>query len=199
VNLKGYRMLFIVGTLVVALIVASPGLATIVPLQSGSEEFSELWLLGSDHMAEGYPFNVGVGVQYKVFVGVGNHMSTSENYIVYVKLRNVTQPLSDTENSVPSSLPPLYEYRFFVDDKEVWESLVTFGFEDATVKGDVLSVGDIIVNGVAFSVDVSARWDSEGGGFAFQLFFELWRYNDVSSSFSFDNQFVGLWLNVTAS
>jgi len=198
VNLEEYRTLFIVVTLVLALVAVSPVLGVVVP-QGGSERFSEFWLLGQGHIAEGYPFHVGVDEEYRVFVGVGNHMGGSEYYMVNVKFRNGTQSLPDIDGSEPSSLSPLYEYRFFVGDGEVWESPVTFGFEGVVVEGDVLVVGDVIVNGVSFPVDASTSWDSEKGGCFFQLFFELWRYDVVSRAFRFHDRFVGLWLNMTVS
>jgi len=199
VNLKSYRNLFIVVTLVLTLVAASPVLGVVVPFQGGSERFSEFWLLGPDHIAENYPFNVGVDEEYRVFVGVGNHMGGSEYYMVNVKFRNGTQSLPDIDGSLPSSLSPLYEYRFFVGDGEVWEAPVTFGFEGDVVEGDVLFVGDVIVNGVSFPVDASTSWDSENSGFFFQLFFELWRYDVVSRAFRFHDRFVGIWLNMTSS
>ena len=92
-SLEDYRILFIVATLGLSLVAASPALSAVVPFSGGSERFSEFWLLGPWHMAEGYPFDVGVGEEYSVFVGVGNHMGCSEYYVVYVKFRNSTQPL----------------------------------------------------------------------------------------------------------
>jgi hypothetical protein len=197
VNLEEYRTLFMVATIVLALVAVSPVVGLVVP-QGGSERFSEFWLLGPDHMAEGYPFNVRAGEEYSVFVGVGNHMGCSEYYRVYVKLGNGSDFLPDIDGGVPSSLPALYEYRFFVGDSEVWESAVTFGFEGVVVDGDVLSVGNVIVDGVAFPVGASAVWDTERGGYFFVLFFELWRYDVEYDSFKFDDRFVGLWLNMTA-
>ena len=76
---------------------------------------------------------------------------------------------------------------------------MSFGFGDVVVEGDSLSVGEVVVDGVTFPVDVFAVWDSEREGYFFQLFFELWRYDVDSRSFSFDDRFVGLWLNMTAS
>jgi hypothetical protein len=198
VNLEEYRTLFMVATIVLALVAVSPVLGVVVPFGGGSERFSEFWLLGPDHMAEGYPFNVRAGEEYSVFVGVGNHMGCSEYYRVYVKLGNGSDFLPDIDGGVPSSLPALYEYRFFVGDSEVWESAVTFGFEGVVVDGDVLSVGNVIVDGVAFPVGASAVWDTERGGYFFVLFFELWRYDVEYDSFKFDDRFVGLWLNMTA-
>jgi len=199
VKLEEIHTLFMVATLVVVLVVASPALGVIVPFGGGSERFSELWLLGPGHMAEGYPFDVGVGEEYSVFVGVGNHMGGSEYYRVCVKFGNGTEYLPDIDGGVPSVLSPLYEWQFFVGDGEAWESAVTFGFEDVVGNGDFLVVGDVTVNGVRFPVDVSAVWDSEDSGYFFVLFFELWRYDVEYDLFRFDNRFVGLWLNMTAS
>ena len=197
-NLEEYRVLFLVVTLGLALVAASPVLGVIVP-QGGSERFSEFWLLDAWNRTEYYPFVVGVGEVYSVFVGVGNHMGGSEYYMVYVKFRNGIQSLPDIDSSVSSSLSPLYEYRFFVGDGEVWESPVTFGFEDVVVEGDVLSVGNVTINGVSFPVGASAVWDSEKEGYFFELFFELWRYDVELDGFRFDDRFVGLWLSMTGS
>ena len=198
-NLEDYRTLFAVTSLALILIATVPAVAVVVPLRSGSERFSELWLLGPGHMAEGYPFNVGVGEEYSVFVGVGNHMGCSEYYMVYVKFRNQTQPLPDTENSEPSPLPPLYEFQFFITNGETWKSLLVFEILDARPQGDSMNVSRVSVNGVAFSVDSFSMWDSEKNGFYYQLFFELWFYSMKSQSFQYHNRFVGIWLNMTGS
>ena len=198
-NLEECRSLFFVASLGLALVAASPALSVVVPLEGGSERFSELWLLGSGRMAEDYPFSVTVGETYGVFVGVGNRMGCSEYYVVYVKFRNQTGSLPDSLDSEPSSLPALCEFRFFVGDGDVWEAPVSFGFEDVSLEGDVVFVGNVSVNGVVFSVDASAGWDSEYGGFYFQLFFELWRYDLASQRLRFHDRFVGIWLNVTVS
>ena len=197
-NLEEFRTLFIVAILVVALVVASPALAIFLP-EVGSERFSEFWLLNSEHMADDFPYDVGVDEMYNVFIGIGNHMGGSEYYLVYLKFGNVTQGFPDIDGGVASSLEPLYEYRLFVDDGDSWESSLTFGFEDVFVQDDFLVVGNVVVNGVSFPVDASALVAAEGGGFFFQLFFELWRYDLVSESFRFDDRFVGLQLNMIAS
>jgi hypothetical protein len=198
VNLEEFRTLFIVAILGVALVVASPAFVVFLP-EVGSERFSEFWLLNSEHVANDFPYNVGVDEVYNVSIGIGNHMGDYEYYLVYVKFGNVTQGFPDIDGGVASSLEPLYEYRLFVDDGDSWESSLTFGFEDVFVQDDVLTVGSVVVNGVSFPVDASALFDAEGGGFFFQLFFELWRYDLVSESFSFDDRFVGLQLNMIAS
>ena len=181
----------------VFLLVTSLTFAFFVPLQIGSEKFSEFWLLGSDQVAEDFPSNVQVGEEYKVIVGVSNHMGGSEHYMIKVMLRNITQILSDMKGSVQCSLPSLYEYSFFVSDDEILQFPVSFGFEDEVVEGDVLVLGDVVFDGVRFPVDFSIIRDVNSDEFVFQLFFELWRYDMVSETFRFDDLAVGIWLNMT--
>lgn len=197
-NLEEIWSLVVVASLGLALVVASPALGLIVSLDSDSEGFSELTLLGPDHMAGGYPFDVSEGEEYSVFVGVGNHLGHSEFYRVCVKLTSSTEFLSDIEKNVASSMPCLYEYQFFLGDGEVWESLVSFGFEDVSLEDDILSVGNITLNDFVFPVDASLMWNSDEEGYFFELFFELWRYDLESASFRFDGRFVGLCLSITA-
>jgi len=213
VNLKSYRNLFIVITLILTLIAASPALATVISFQGGSEQFSEFWLLGPEHVAENYPFNVSTGEMYNIFVDLANHMDRSEYYLVQVKFGNSTQ--LDFDSSKPGSLSPLYEFRVFVGDEDVWGSPVTFGFQNVSIKDVVhsadnvtmnvpiedvvLSVDDVIINGMVFPVDASTSWDSENSGFYFRLSFELWRYDVALKSYSFHNRVVGLQLNMTGS
>ena len=205
-NLEDYRILFIVVTLGLALIAASPAIALVVSFEDSSEQFSEFWLLDSNHAVEDYPFNVSAGEMYSVFVAAGNHMGSPEYYKVYVKFGNITQ--LDFNSSKPSSLPPLYEMQGFAGDGESWESLVTFGFQDLslmdnatnyTPRDDVLSVNEVIINEIAFPVDAHTSWDAENGGFRFRLSFELGHYDHVSKSFMFHNYVIGLPLNMTAS
>lgn len=195
-KLEDYRTLFAVTGFVLTLIAAAPMLSMVVPSPRG-ERFSELWVLGPNHMAEDYPYNVRVGDKYRIFVGIGNHMGSSSYYRVYVKFRNQTQPLPETSDSMPSSLPPIYEFRAFVGDGATWEAAVNFSFSEVSRLGDSCLVRRMSINDTDFSVDSSSRWDSENNVFSYQLFFELWLYNSTSQSFEFHDRFVGIWLNMT--
>ena len=210
-NLEQYRAAFLVITLGLALVAASPLLALVVTFPYTSDGFSEYWLLGPRHVAADYPFNVTDGETYNIFVCLENHMRSSEHYRIYVKFGNTAQIHFDK----PSSLPPLYEFRAFVGDESSWESPVAFGFQNVAIHDNVvtvdnvtttlpienstLSVGDITINGIVFPVDASTSWDSELDGFYFRLSFELWRYEASLNDFSFHDRIVGLRLNMTAS
>jgi len=195
---QDYRTLFLGISLGFVLLAASPALSIVISFPSGEERFSELWLLGPNHMAEDYPFNVQVGEQYNVYLGLGNHMGGSMYYAVYVKFRNQTQPLPNAIMSLPSSLPSLYEFRAFVPDGGAWEKLVTFSVLEASLYENLSFVNRLVINDRGVRVSSSAIWDSENKGFYYQLFFELWLYDVTSQSFRFHNRLVGIWLNMTS-
>lgn len=197
-KLDDYKAVFIAVGLVGVLLFASPALALVLHLPA-SEKFSELYILGPGHMASDYPFNVSAGVDYLVYVGVGNHMGSSTYYVVYVKFRNEPEPLPNAATGVPSALAPLYEYRLFLGDNESSEVPLTFSFSSVSFSDNQSTVGNLVINGIQHSVSNSVLWDAENSGYYYQVFVELWIYNVESDAFTFHNRFVGRWLNMTAS
>ena len=195
-RLEDYKAVFATLGLIGVLLFASPTLGLVLRLPGG-EKFSELWVLGPGHMAEDYPFNVKAGEDYLVYVGVGNHMGSSAYYVVYVKFRNQSEPLPNATAGMPSPLPPLYEYRAFIENDESWEHPLNFSFSNVSFNENGCLVGNLTVNDVVFNVDKVAGWDAENSGFYYQLFIELWIYNVEPAAFEFHNRFVGLWLNMT--
>ncbi len=197
-NVEEFHGWFIVGVLALVLLAATPTLVLFIRLPSGSERFSEFWLLGPEHRAENYPSNVTVNENYRVYVGVGNQLGYSVYYRILVKFRNRTQPLPVDSNSTPSPLPALYEFDFFVRDGEVWETLQNFRILEIERSDDFMIVRNMSVNEVSFSVDSISAWDSKKNGFYYQLFFELWLYNMTSQKFQYHNRFVAIWLNMSS-
>lgn len=194
-NLKDFRILFVVCGLVLSFFVIIPTLNLFFPLYA-EESFSELSVLGSNHMAKDYPFNVGLNHEERLFVTVSNHMGESAYYRVCVKFRNQTQ--SFPSGNEPSSLPTLYEFRVFLVDGEDWEGEVKINFLEALRSGDVVQVKKLMVNDVVCDLDSVSVWDSEYDGYYFQLFFELWSYDVPSHGFVYyERGFVGVWLNMT--
>jgi hypothetical protein len=200
VNLEDYRTLFMVGGLVLVLVAAFPGISVVFPFQRVEERFSELWLLGPEHKAVNYPLNIrGNEMQGPIYVGVSNHMRDLQYYMVYVKLRNQTQPLPDASTSESSPLPPLCEFRFFLADGETWETSVSFNVEDVDFKGNSGIVRRISINDHSLPINLSSSWDSENEGFYYQLFYELWLYDATIEVFGFHDRFVWIWLNMTSA
>ena len=198
-RVEEYRNLFVGGSLVLMLVAVAPTLSLFIHIPSGSEKFSELWLLGPAHTAENYPFNVSINEEYRLFVGVGNHLGSSSYYMIYVKFRNQTQQLPNSTTSEPSPLPPLYEFRFVLSDGEVWEAPLTFAIENVLLQQNFSIIQNISINGIVFPVNCSSTWDSDRNGFYFQMVFELYLYNETSSNFQYHNRDARLWLNMTGS
>ena len=59
-------------------------------------------------MAENYLFNVAIGQNYSVYVGVGNHMGSSVYYVLYAKFSNQTDQMPNVTAGTPNPLQPLY-------------------------------------------------------------------------------------------
>lgn len=190
------KSVYVVSCFVLCLIIVSPTVAMFVSFPGG-DPFSELWLLGENHMIQDYPFNVDMNATYNVYVGVSNHMGSSAYYLVYVKFRNQIEALPNATSGTPSLVPPLFDYRFFLAESETWEALLTFSFVDVFSVGNYCRVESIEINDRVFVVEEGAMWDVEYNGFYYQLFFELWLYNMTSQQFGYHDRFVGIWLNMT--
>jgi uncharacterized membrane protein len=198
-KLEGYKLVFVVVGLIGVLLIATPALAGVIHLPSfpGGEHFSELYLLGPDQMAENYPSNIAVDQNYSVYVSVGNHLGASAYYVLYVKFGNETDLLPNNNLETPSTLQPLYEYRFFIQDSMNWERLLTFSVSNASISGNNSRINTLHLNGVTFNVNKPAVLNSNSTSFRYQLLFELWIYNSESGAISYNDRFVNLKLNLT--
>ena len=197
-SLNDWKAVFVAVGLIGVLGFSLFSVVLFAPAPAG-EVFSELYALGLEHMAEGYPFNVSAGGSYMVYLGVGNHMGSSVYYEVDVKFRNSTELLPNATSGEASPLPVLYKYRVFLGDGGVWEAPLDFSLLNVGFDGNVSSVGGLDVNGVVVDVGKVSLWDNGTQGFYYQVFVELWRYNVTTSRLGFDSRFISLWLNVTQS
>lgn len=197
-KLEDYKIVLAAVGLIGVLLFAAPTISIFVHLPAG-EQFSELYVLNSDHTAGNYPFSLAEGQSSTVYVGVTNNMGSSEYYVLFVKFRNETDLLPNSTLGAPSPLGPLYEYRVFVQDNQTWENPLTFSVSGTSASATQSSIKTLTINNVAFDVNKLANWNVNATGFYYQLFLELWRYNPQSNSVQYDNRFVGLYLNLTAS
>jgi len=195
-NLNDYRTIFAATTLLLILIATSPTLAVIVHVPKASEPFSELWVLGANHTIENYPYNITLSQPTSFFLGVGNHLDRSAYYMVYVKLRNQTQPLPDSNTTTPSSVSPLYEFRLFLQDGQTWEDSMTFAILNASRLNNTATLERVSINDVVFQGNYTTNFDVQNHGFFYQLFFELWLYDASSRELQYHNRFVSFWLRL---
>ena len=198
-NPQDYKVLFLVATGVLALVVASPALQRLLVLPQ-TEFFTEFWILGPEHKAEGYPYNVTSGSSYNVFIGMTNHLGQEAYYSIQVKFRNQNQSTPDTFSRTPSSLPLLFSFNAFVADKETLEIPLSFSFSYlydpnfSRVDFANLALNGNVVNLGGYSIP----WDPERNGFLGNLFFELWIFDDSAGDFRYHERFTDLRLNMTA-
>jgi hypothetical protein len=201
-KLGEFNTLFLIVGIMLALIAASPALS-LISIPTGEERFSELWILGLEHTADNFPFNVSANEEYNIYVGVGNQLGESAYYTVYVKLGNQTHQLPNSTTAEPSPLPPLHEFRFVLSDGKVWETPLAFATDYVLLQQNdtvnTVTVNTISINGKTFPVNCTSTWDPDGDGFYFQMVFELWYYDNASSVFQYHNQYTNLWLNMTGA
>jgi len=131
------------------------------------------------------------------FVGINNHLGRSAYYLIYVKIRNQTQTPPDYKKSAPSPLNPFYEFRAILADDAKWENQLTLSFLEASEQDGLLTIQRIRINDVDIAMNLYSMSNSTRPGFYFQLFLELWMYEDSVSSFRYQNQYVSAWLNLT--
>ncbi len=187
---------FLLATLVVSIIIL-PSLFSVLPSKS-SESFSELYILGKNHMAEDYPSTVKTNETYPIFLGVGNHVGSQAHYAVYMKLRNQNEPAPSTKSGSPSPSPTIRNYTISLANDGYWETPIDLRFSGLSFSANTCTVGSLVTGNRTFSINKAVPWSSEKNGFFVQLFFELWMQNPGSSSFQFQSKYVGIWLNVTS-
>jgi uncharacterized membrane protein len=197
-DLREYKAFFLIVTAVFALLAASPAIQRFLVLPQ-TEFFTEMWLLGPEHAAENYPFNITRNTNYDVFLDVANHLGHVAYYLIQVKFRNQTQSAADSFNRTASSLPSLCNITCFVGDKESWELPVVFSFDyEYNDNLSQVTFSRLILNNNVLSInEYSAVWDPQKNGFFGNLFFELWLYNDTSNAFQYHERSVSLWCNMT--
>lgn len=195
-SLDNWKTAFATIGLIGVLLFSLPSVGLFVRAPAG-EVFSELYVLGPMHMAEGYPFNVSAGKDYLVYLGVQNHLGRVAYYQVLVKLRNSSEILPNSTAGVASPLASLYSYRVFLAGEQVWETGLNFSFLDVAFAENISSVGRIGVNNVWINVNKTASWNSEPDGYFYELFMELWKYDTADNVFVFDGRYVAFWLNMT--
>jgi hypothetical protein len=196
IQLENIRIIFITIGLIGVLLFASPTISLLVKPPAG-QEFSELYILGSNHTFENIPFNIKADVTYSVYLGVVNHMGSSCYYTCFVKIANDTGFLPNATLGAPSSLSALYEYKSFISDGGTWEAPLTFRVNELTFTDGMSQLSNITINGIEFPVNQTSAWNSGNAGYYYNLFVELWIFNSTLGISQYHDRFVSLVLNMT--
>jgi uncharacterized membrane protein len=196
-KLENHRFFFIIVGIIGLLLIASPGLIELIP-NPASEQFSELYMLDSNHLTNNYPHNVELGQNYSVYVGVGNRLGAPAYYVLYVKLLSDADQLPNAQTDESSSAKILYEYNFAVDDNQTWENALTFSITQGLTTNSQALINNLSINGNVISVNKSALWDSISLSYPYKLLLELWVYNIQQDKIDYSNRYVYLNFNFSA-
>jgi hypothetical protein len=190
-----YRVFIVIAILIVALVLASPVISEyMVPPQT--EYLTELSILGPYRNAT-YPFNLTSGDVYPLYLTVTNRLGESAQYQIQVKFRTPTQSAPNSFTQTPSSLPPLCDFTFFVEDKESYELPIDISFIYQKTFGREAELNELVVNDNPVDANsVRVAWDSRNDAYLGNLFFELYLYNDEAGSFEYHERYVSLWVNL---
>lgn len=197
ISLLRFRTLIIIVTAVLALIVATPAIQTLV-VRPQTDFFTEFWLLGSQHDAKSLPYNITSDQNYNIILGIGNQLGSCANYQIEVKFGNQTQSIDYISNQTQSSLPSLYNQTVFVANKETWEEKFNFSL-DYTYQANIsqVTLNQLMFNDLPLNLDgYSAALNSQNQTYDGTLFFELWIYNSSIHDFQYNQRLLYLNLDI---
>ena len=192
-KLKQYKLILISIGLIGALLIAAPAISGLPSLPQG-EHFSELYLLGPERMAQGYPRDIVPNKNYTIYFDVVNHVGSSAYYLVYIKLLNDSDSFPDITSGQASPTQTLYTNRFLISDEHAVEIPLTFSISNTTEINKQLTIGNLHLNSENTIINKAAAWNSTTLEYQYKLLFELFIYNSQSHTVVFDNRFVYLQL-----
>lgn len=197
-KLENYRLFFIAAGIIGLLLVASPTLPELIQAPA-SEQFSELYLLDSNHTTDNYPYNIALRQNYSVYIGVGNHLNVPAYYVLYLKLLNRSDQLPNTQNGTSSPAKVLYEYNLAINENQTWENLLTFSISQGSVNNSQAMINNLIINDTVIEVDKTALWDSSLLSYPYKMILELWIYNTQQDIIQYNNRYVYLNFNFSST
>jgi hypothetical protein len=130
---------------IVIMIVLSVGmLVYIIVVPREGESFTEFYILGSNHKAEGYPKNMYIEESHFLYIGIGNHEHRDMNYTLVLSIdagaRNATVGSFDNVTISRSRQPSL---EISVDDGHTLELECNFSvLEEGSYKLRLLLFSD---------------------------------------------------------
>jgi hypothetical protein len=172
-----------------------------------TEGFFAMDILGQNGLAEHYfpadDPNVTIGASINWSIGVYNHMGSLEYVVVSVKLLNSSLPGPDETMGTPSPIPQLLDFRKVLADNETWNIPFTWIIDNATQKGNSISITGISINQTEFN----GNFVTAVSGYNYRFVFELWFYDQDTQNLTFSWNSMGiqrsvwtqLWFNVTTT
>jgi hypothetical protein len=153
-----------------------------------------LWLVEPNGAIPNATMPISIGVTSSLSIGAQNRMGQFEYCSILVKLRDLSSSIPFSGNASdapkPSSLKPIMNLDFSLEDKEIWESPFSFNFQTSAVNNESYTVGSVIINGQSYTLPnpISSQIIQTP---YYQFLYELWTKNASQTEYSFS----GIWVS----
>jgi len=196
-NHENSKILFIAIFFIGVILIAFFSLNDLIKTSSG-EQYTELYILGSGHTTENYPFNITPFQNYSIYVGVVNHQSYSAYYNLVLRLLNHSDITKYKESGNQYYEEPLCKYHFILENGDNWEKNLVFSISNSTILGNQSQIDIIQINGQNFKFNKPSLWCYNSSMFDYRLLFELQIYDTDTNQFLNNYRLVNLQLNLTS-
>jgi hypothetical protein len=193
-QINNYRKIFIVISLIGVLLIASPTLSVLLKTPS-NDPLSEIYFLGPKLTQDSIPSNIIDGHKYMIYIGAGNEMGSTAYYRINLKVGSENETLPNRNLKKPSSLPTLYEYKFFLENEKDWQAPLIFSV--AGFKNNSMYNGVFNINGIEYGLDKSIKWEYQGNQLHTYLIAELWIFNETTGAFEYNNQYLSIRFGIS--
>lgn len=147
-------------------------------------QFIEFGLLGKDKIADNYFLydnsTVSTDSQVDWYLYIHNHMGTSQDVIVKVKLLNSEMEVPNDQEHEPSPYTPFIELPFSLLNNDTLLVPFSWSITETILQDASILLKQLKVNDQSIEVDVSTFSYS-----FFRMVFELWVYDPVSQQYEF--------------
>ena len=147
-------------------------------------QFIEFGLLGKDKIADNYFLydnsTVSTDSQVDWYLYIHNHMGTSQDVIVKVKLLNSEMEIPNDQEHEPSPFAPFIELPFSLLNNDTLLVPFSWSITETILQDASILLKQLKVNDQSIEVDVSTFSYS-----FFRMVFELWVYDPVSQQYEF--------------
>ncbi len=192
-------------TVFITLLIICEMIAYVATTPRSSEQFFQLYALGTDRMAAGYyPKNdsdIRIGEPVTWYLGVTNNMGSVQLISIRVKLSNMTIIPPDDQHALASSAPLLTDFSRFLQDNETWEVPFTWSISNATLSDGNMRILSLEIDNETYQI---LDWTAVNG-YNFRFTFELWTWQTETDAFGYgwhtngsnETAWLQLWFNMT--
>jgi len=179
---RTHKPVFIIAGLVILIIIVVALLSSYWPKQE--KWFIELGLLDEDMMADAFfsktDSTVDLGEPNSWFIYIHNHLASTQDIRVKVKLTNSTEELPDDRKHQHSNATSFIEFPLRISINETAYIPFSWSIIQAETESDLVVIKRLAINEQPLEVDISASFTP-----SFRLVFELWVLDPSSGEYRF--------------